>query len=63
MDKKSLLFVVGLIVVTGLSVNLLPESPSKEVIVTAIGLVYAVAYFISFRKKTSEKEKVIKAKN
>lgn len=62
MDKKSLLFAVGIVVVVGLSVTFISESPDKEMIVVGITAVYVVAYFFFFRKKVTKKEKEIKAK-
>jgi|JI9StandDraft_1071089.scaffolds.fasta_scaffold92139_2 hypothetical protein len=62
MDKKSILFAIGLVAVVGLSVIFIPESPDKDMIVGGVAAVYIIAYFFFFRKKTSEKEKEIKAK-
>jgi uncharacterized membrane protein YgaE (UPF0421/DUF939 family) len=62
MDKKSILFAIGLVAIVGLSVTFIPESPDKDMIVGGVAAVYIIAYFFFFRKKTSEKEKEIKAK-
>jgi membrane protein implicated in regulation of membrane protease activity len=62
MDKKSILFAIGLVAIVGLSVTFIPESPDKDMIVSGVAAVYIIAYFFFFRKKTSEKEKEIKTK-
>jgi hypothetical protein len=62
MDKKSILFWIGLVAVVVLSVTFIPESPDKEMIGLGITVLYVISYFFFFRKKTSEKEKQIRAK-
>jgi Ca2+/Na+ antiporter len=62
MDVRSILFAVGLIVVVVLSIIFLPESPNKEMIGTLLTIVYIGVYLILVRKKTSKKEKQIRAK-
>jgi hypothetical protein len=62
MDKKSILFWIGLVAVVVLSVTFIPESPDKEMIGLGITVIYVISYFFFFRKKTSEKEKQIRAK-
>lgn len=61
-NRKAILFAIGLVIIIALSAYYLKNYPSGNLMVLVVAVLYCVVFFVVFRKRLTEKEKLIRAK-